>query len=104
MIEVEATHATIKNNEEEIHILKNKYYQRFLFFKKRLHPSMMGDREIVINKPHYEFCNNKIICSRFTKLNFLPLILIEQCSKILNIFFIVFNNKKKIQISFKRSI
>lgn len=88
--------AIIKSHEDELKIPKNLYYKRIICIKRRLHPSMMGDRQIMINKPNNHFPNNKLICSKYTILNFLPLVLIEQCSKLLNMFFIVKFSLKKL--------
>ena len=66
----------------------NKYVKRGLFAHK-LEWNQMPDRDIIANLPIEEFPNNSISTSKYNLLTFLPKNIIEQFSKMANLYFLV---------------
>ena len=80
-----------KNHTPEVimkTIIPNKYPKRGLFARK-LEWNEMADRDIIANVPIEEFPNNSISTSKYNLLTFLPKNLIEQFSKMANVYFLV---------------
>ena len=61
-------------------------------FAKRLHWQEMSDREILTNNPDNNLSNNGISTSKYTCMTFLPKNLLEQFTKMANVYFLVLFN------------
>ena len=66
----------------------NKYVKRGIFAPK-LEWNQMPDRDIIANLPIEEFPNNSISTSKYNLLTFLPKNIMEQFSKMANLYFLV---------------
>jgi phospholipid-transporting ATPase len=65
------------------------YKNSFFFFKKRMNWQEMSDREILTNNPDLSLCNNAISTSKYSWMTFLPKNLLEQFTKMANVYFLV---------------
>lgn len=68
---------------------RNAYKKKGLLFKNRPPFEEMPNRSIVTNVVDYECCTNQIKTSKYTALNFVPLNLYHQFSKVANLYFLM---------------
>lgn len=67
----------------------NAYKKKGIIFKSRPPFEEMPSRSIITNVVDYETCTNEIKTSKYTLLNFIPLNLFYQFSKIANVYFLM---------------
>ena len=67
----------------------NAYKKKGLILKSRPPFEEMPNRSIITNVVDYETCTNEIKTSKYTLLNFIPLNLFYQFSKIANVYFLM---------------
>ena len=78
-----------ENNSSEI-IYKNAPIRtKICCFKKPVEWKNMPDRKILMNIPDLELPNNKISTSKYTLLTFVPKNLLEQFTKMANMYFLI---------------
>lgn len=67
----------------------NAYKKKGILFKSLPPYSEMPNRSIITNVPDYQVADNSIKTSKYTVLDFVPLNLIVQFSKLPNIYFLI---------------
>lgn len=66
------------------------FSRQFYIFKKKLPWEKQPDRSITINTPDIQIGNNEIHTAKYNPINFVPLTLFEQFSRLSNFYFLVF--------------
>lgn len=80
----------IESFETETIIYENApIHQKVCFFKKAVDWKNMPDRKIMTNIPDLALPNNKISTSKYSLITFLPKNLLEQFSKMANMYFLI---------------
>jgi hypothetical protein len=77
------------NRLDKVPTYNNAPVQKHKFFKQKIEWQNMPDRFIVSNIPDMELPDNSICTTKYTALTFLPKNLMEQFSKLANVYFLV---------------